>query len=160
MLLARSLREIRSKESVVDTILFLIDNQAIIKLTNNPVNHLWVKQIDCQYHKLLELISDIVLKLDYIEISKMVTNRLTKLWTLVKHKYFVTILRLVEKCENTKSDLPLPPPPAIWMEVLKCRLIAMSWSANMGNQYKKLFYIFVGQRQFLLLILIIFIIIT
>ncbi len=81
----------------VETVLLLADNQAAIKLANNPVNHNRAKHLDIQYHKVRELISDAVLELDYIETSKMVADGLTKPLTLVKNEYFITMLGLAEK---------------------------------------------------------------
>ena len=109
--LAGSLKEIGYKESDVDTVLLFANKQTAIKLANNPVNHPRAKHIDIQYHKMRELISYAVLKLDYIETSKMVADRLTKPLSLVKYEYFVTMLRLAEKTKDAKcaSLPPLPP---------------------------------------------------
>lgn len=52
-----------------------------------------------------KLISDIVYKLNYIEILKLVIDGLTKFLTLVKNKYFVIMFGLVEK--NKDSELTL-----------------------------------------------------
>ena len=49
--LAGSLKGIGYEGSDVDTVLFLADNQAAIKLAINPVNHTRAKHIDIQYHK-------------------------------------------------------------------------------------------------------------
>ena len=95
--LAGSLKGIGYEGLDVETVLLLADNQAAIKLANNPVNHPRAKHIDIQYHKVRELISDAVLELDYIETSKMVADGLTKPLTLVKHEYFITMLGLAEK---------------------------------------------------------------
>lgn len=110
--LAGSLKEVGYEGSDVDTVLLLADNQAAIKLANNPVNHPRAKHIDIQYHKVRELISDAVLELDYIETSKMVADGLTKPLNLVKHEYFVTMLGLAEKSGDAESASPPPPPPA------------------------------------------------
>ena len=85
-----------------------------IKLVNNPVNHPRAKHIDIQYHKVRELILDAVLKLHYIETSKMVADVLTKPLTLIKYEYFITMLGLEEKSKETAqmgAKLALPPPP-------------------------------------------------
>lgn len=58
-----------------------------------------------------ELISDIVLELDYIKTLKLVVDRLTKPLTLVKLEYFVTILRLAKKIGDIKLASPPPPLP-------------------------------------------------
>ena len=44
-----------------------------------------------------KLILDIVYKLNYIEILKMMVDGLTKLLTLVKNKYFIIIFELIER---------------------------------------------------------------
>ena len=100
MFLAGSLKGIGYEGSDVNTVLLLADNQAAIKLANNPINHPRAKHIDIQYHKVRELISDVVPELDYIETSKMVADGLTKPLTLVKHEYFITMLGLAEKSEE------------------------------------------------------------
>ena len=111
--LAGSLKKIGYKGSDVDIVLLFTNNQAAIKLANNFVNYPQAKHIDIQYHKVYELISDAVLKLNYIEISKMVADGLTKPFILVKHEYFVTMLGLAKKSGNAKLALLPPPPPII-----------------------------------------------
>ncbi len=116
VILADSLKGIGYQGSDADNVLLLADNQATIKLANNPVNHPRAKHIDIQYHKVRELISDAVLELDYIETLKMVADGLTKPLTLVKHKYFITMFGLAEKSEELAQigakPAPTPTPPA------------------------------------------------
>ncbi len=95
--LAGSLKGIGYEGSDVDTVPFLADNQAAIKLAINPVNHPRAKNIDIQYHKVREVISDDVLELDYIPTEEMVADGSTKPLTLTKHEYFITMLRLGNK---------------------------------------------------------------
>ncbi len=95
--LAGSLKGIGYKGSDVDNLLLLAGNQAAIKLAINPVNHPRAKNIDIQYHKVHDLISDDVLELDYIPTEEMVVDGLTKPLILTKHEYFITMLGLENK---------------------------------------------------------------
>lgn len=54
-----------------------------------------------------ELILDMIFELNYIEKLKIIANRLIKPLTLIKHKYFMTIFRLVEKNRDVKLALLL-----------------------------------------------------
>lgn len=83
--LADCLKEIRYKKSIVIILLIFANNQIAIKLAINLVNYPGVKHIDIQNPNMHELILDVVIELDYIEISKIVADGLTKLSTLVKH---------------------------------------------------------------------------
>lgn len=98
--LAGSLKGIKNKRLDVNIVLFLTNNQAAIKLANNLINHPQAKHIDILYHKVCKLILDEMFELDYIGTSKIVANGLTKPLTLVKHKYFINMLGLVEKIEE------------------------------------------------------------
>ena len=90
--LADSLKKIRYEGSDVDTLLLLADNQAAIKQAINSVNHPRAKNIDIQYHKVRELISNDVLELDYIPTEEIVVDGLTKPLTLTKHLPFFSRL--------------------------------------------------------------------
>ncbi len=78
-------------------VLCLAGNLAAIKLAIHPMNHFRARHIDIQYHKVSELISDDVLKLDYIPTKKIVAVGLSKPLTLTKHEYFITMLELENK---------------------------------------------------------------
>ena len=61
------------------------------------MNYICAKHIHIQYHKVRELISNNVLELDDIPTEELVANGLTKLLTLTKHEYSITMLGLGNK---------------------------------------------------------------
>ena len=73
-----------------------VDNQSVIKLANNSVNHAKSKHIAIQYHYVREQIEKEDLKLTYININDMVVDGLTKALTKNKFKGYVTMLRLIK----------------------------------------------------------------
>ncbi len=112
--LAGSLKRIGYEKSDVNTLLFLTDNQTAIKLALNPVNQPRAKHMRIQYHKAGELISDDVLKLDYILTEDMVADGLTKPRALTNQEYLITILGL----RNKRQKWPCRGCQQTWMGVL------------------------------------------
>ena len=90
--LAGSLKKGRYERSNVNII-----DQAALKLAIDPINHPRSQGINIQYHEVHKLISDEVLKLDYIPTKEMVADELTKPLTLTKHEYLITMVRLGNK---------------------------------------------------------------
>ncbi len=116
--LTSNLKRIGYEELDVNTLLLLADNQAAIKLAINPVNYPHAKHIDIQYHKLRELINNNDgLEFDYIPTEEMVADGLTKLLTLTKHEYFITMLGL----GNNGKKWPRRDRQQTWMGVLVIR---------------------------------------
>ena len=81
---------------------FKVDNQSIIKLVNNSINHAKSKRISIQYHYVREQIEKKNLKLIYINTHNMMIDDLTKTLTKNKFKKYVNMLRLIKSraCEK------------------------------------------------------------
>ncbi len=94
--LAGSLKGLGYEGPDLNTVLFMADNQAAIKLAINLFNHPQVKHIDIQFHKVRKLILDNVLKLVYTPTEEMVADGLTKPLTVPKHKFFLKMLGLTQ----------------------------------------------------------------
>ena len=79
-----------------------VDNQSIIKLINNSINHAKSKHIFIQYYYVREQIEKKNLKLIYINIHDMMIDDLTKTLTKNKFKKYVNMLRLIKSrvCER------------------------------------------------------------
>ena len=54
------------------------DNQGVIKLADNPVNHLKTKHIAVRYHAIREHIANGEIRLEYLSTDRMVADGLTK----------------------------------------------------------------------------------
>ena len=70
------------------------DNQGVIALVKNPVNHRRIRHINVSYHFVRELIVNETLKYNYISTKKIITDDLTKPLTSEKFAEFIAILRL------------------------------------------------------------------
>ena len=73
-----------------------VDDQSIIKLINNFINHAKSKHIIIQYHYVREQIEKEDLKLIYININDMIVDDLTKTLTKNKFKKYVIMLKLIK----------------------------------------------------------------
>ena len=54
------------------------DNQGMIKLVDNPVNHLKTKHIAVRYHAIREHIANGEIRLEYLPTDRMLADGLTK----------------------------------------------------------------------------------
>ena len=70
------------------------DNQGVIALAKNPVNHRRIRHINVSYHFVRELIVNKTLKYNYISTKEMVTDGLTKSLTPEKFAEFIAMLEL------------------------------------------------------------------
>ena len=70
------------------------DNQGVIALAKNSVNHRRIRHINVSYHFVRELIVNETLKYNYISTKEMVADGLTKPLTSEKFAEFITMLRL------------------------------------------------------------------
>ena len=70
------------------------DNQGVIALVKNPVNHRRIRHINVSYHFVRELIVNETLKYNYISTKKMMIDDLTKPLTSEKFAEFIAMLRL------------------------------------------------------------------
>ena len=104
--LVGSLKGIGYEGLDVNTVFLPAKIQAVIKIAINPVNHPCAKHIDIQYHKILKLISNNLLKLNYISTEWMGADELTKPLIFTKHKYFITMLGLGNKETKVISSWP------------------------------------------------------
>ena len=75
---------------------FKIDNQSIINLINNSINHAKSKHINIQYHYVREQIEKENLKLIYININDIIISDLTKNLTKNKFKKYIIMLKLIK----------------------------------------------------------------
>ena len=79
----------------IEVIELKTNNQSIIKLINNFVNHVKTKHISIQYHYVRELMTNEHIKLTYVNIKKMLTNDLIKSLKSYLFKNFVRMLKLI-----------------------------------------------------------------
>ena len=77
------------------------DNQTVIKLADNSINHLRAKHIDIQYHKMRELILKSYIDLSYISIENMIADKLIKALSLVFFQNFVNMLSMTKLMTST-----------------------------------------------------------
>ncbi len=61
-----------------DSITIYEDNQAAIKLANNPVDHQRTKHIDIRHHFLRDLVSNGELNVEYLDTTLMIADAQTK----------------------------------------------------------------------------------
>ena len=98
---ARELMWIRSLllelEVCVGTSVVYEDNQACIKLASSVGNYNRTKHIDLKYHHVNDLISKKLIKLDYVETNKNLSDMLTKALCERKIEYTMSELGFVIK---------------------------------------------------------------
>ena len=84
------------KEMVYNGTLMIIfeDNQGMIKLVDNPVNHLKTKHIAVCYHAIQEHITNSKIQLEYLATDQMVADSLTKATNHVTQEWLVDGLGL------------------------------------------------------------------
>jgi hypothetical protein len=80
--------------------MILCDNQRCIKMTENPVFHNRLKDIEIRYHYIRDMVQRGALKVQYISTDEQVVDVLTKPLSCVKFEYFRDKLDIVRK------DLP------------------------------------------------------
>ena len=84
------------RETVYNMALMTIyeDNQGVIKLTDNPVNHLKTKHIAVHYHAIQEHIANSEIQLEYLPTDQMVADSLTKATNHITQEQLVDRLGL------------------------------------------------------------------
>jgi hypothetical protein len=70
------------------------DNLASIAIAHNPVSHTRAKQMDIRFHYLRELVERSVLSIEYVKITAMLADVLTKPLSPVTFARFVDLLGL------------------------------------------------------------------
>lgn len=80
----------------LDCVKVFNDNQSALKLSVNPMFHERTKHIDVRYHFVREVVSNNIIKVDYLSTAEMTADILTKGLKNVKHQKFVKDLSL--KC--------------------------------------------------------------
>ena len=81
-------------QNLGDSTMIHDDNQNVIALVKNSVNHRRIRHINVSYHFVRELIVNEILKYNYISTKKIITDDLTKSLTLEKFAEFIVMLRL------------------------------------------------------------------
>ena len=99
--LIQALKEIRYDNSNTNSTIILTDNQATIKMSNNFVNHSWVKHIDTLYHYVWNKVEKRAIRLKYILIDQMMINDLIKSLKSDKFQRFRSIMRLTSRNKAT-----------------------------------------------------------
>lgn len=74
-----------------------VDNQVVIALTHNLVNHQKIKHIAVKYHKIRKLMIEKVIKLIYINIKNMMIDDFIKSLTSALFRRFVDMFELVNE---------------------------------------------------------------
>ena len=74
-----------------------MNNQKTIALIKNSEFHVRTKHIDICHHFIREVESHRLIYLDYIFISDMIINRLTKLLLTLKFIYFTNLMSLISQ---------------------------------------------------------------
>ena len=84
------------KEAVYNMALMTIyeDNQVVINLADNPVNHLKTKHVAVCYHAIQAHIANSEIWLEYLSTDLMVANSLTKATNHVTQEWLVDSLGL------------------------------------------------------------------
>ena len=70
------------------------DNQSVIALIKNSVNHRRIRYINVSYYFVRELIVNEILKYNYISTKEIMIDDLTKSLTLKKFAEFIIMLKL------------------------------------------------------------------
>jgi len=76
--LVQALKEVGYDGSDTNPTIILADNQAVIKMGSNPVNHPRSKHIDTSYHYVRNKVEEGAIRLEYILIDQMMADGLTK----------------------------------------------------------------------------------
>ena len=76
------------------------DNQVVIALTYNLVNHQRTKHIAVKYHKIRKLMIEEVIKLIYINIKNMMIDDLIKFFTFALFRRFVNMFEFANEKTN------------------------------------------------------------
>lgn len=95
------LRALKFMKFYIETSITLYaDNKSIINLTENNVNHFKSKHIDIQFHKIKKWIKNKSIRISYIFIAKMMTDRMTKSLPFFKFQ------QIVESMSMMKAEKP------------------------------------------------------
>ncbi len=70
-------------------------------MTENSINHSRVKHIDVIYYYVRNKIANELMKLIYISITDIITDKLIKLLKAVKFKSFRFIMKMLSELEET-----------------------------------------------------------
>ncbi len=97
--LIQALKEMRYDDSNMNSTIILTDNQAIIKMSSNLVNHSRVKHIDTLYHYIWNKVEERAIRLKYILINQMMINDLIKSLKSGKFLRFRSVMRLASRSE-------------------------------------------------------------
>ena len=95
---------IELKHGIDDSVDLRADNQNVIKLVNNSLNHARTKHIPIQFHYVRELMENDYVQITYVNTKNMMVDGLTKALPPEKFRTFVVMLGLttsvVEKVWN------------------------------------------------------------
>ncbi len=87
------LKELKLKR--FKTVIIQINNQKTIVLIKNSEFYIYMKHINIHYHFIKEVKSHRFIHLNYILISNIIVNRLTKLLLTLKFIYFINLINLI-----------------------------------------------------------------
>ncbi len=87
------LKELKLKR--FKTVIIQINNQKTIVLIKNSEFYIYMKYINIHYHFIKEVKSHRFIHLNYILISNIIVNRLTKLLLTLKFIYFINLINLI-----------------------------------------------------------------
>ncbi len=74
-----------------------MNNQKAIAITKNSEFHVCIKHIDIHHHFIREVESHRLIYLDYILISNIIADELTKLLLTLKFTYFINLMSLISQ---------------------------------------------------------------
>ena len=86
---------IELKHKINDFVDLRTDNQNVIKLVNNFLNHARTKHISIQFHYVRKLIKNDYVQITYINIKNMIADDFIKILSFEKFKDFVIMLKLI-----------------------------------------------------------------
>jgi len=103
--LVQALKEMRYDDLDTNSTIILADNQAIIKMNSNFVNHSQAKHIDTSYHYVRNKIEERAIRLKYILIDQMMVDDLIKSLNSGKFLRFRLVMRLASRNETISSSM-------------------------------------------------------
>ena len=80
---------IELKHKIDDSVDLHVDNQNVVKLANNFLNHARTKHISIQFHYVRELMKNDYVRITYVNIKNMMIDDFTKTLSSEKFRTFV-----------------------------------------------------------------------
>ncbi len=101
----KELKKMKYDDSDTNSTIILTDNQAIIKMSSNLVNHSRTKHIDTSYHYIRNKVEEKAIRLKYILIDQMMIDDLIKSLNSGKFLRFRSVMRLASRNKTISSSM-------------------------------------------------------